>query len=187
MRSGSLSASGSGSGSGLAPPPPKILSNLSLRAACSSIIWISSNCDSGLSFAGADSGSGLSFSGSGTGSVLNRPFLGSAYGSLSGSPSGSGSGEEPSALRVHGPTSFSGVPKYFRCSSSLTILGTMHHHGSMRKLKMDLGSLLAKGAGAGTIRQRNTVEQSISRSILKLEKLEDLHDRLLLCDRDPSL
>ena len=41
---------------------------------------------------------------------------------------------------------------------------------------MDLGSLLAKGAGAGTIRQRNTVEQSISRSILKLEKLEDLHE-----------
>ena len=69
----------------------------------------------------------------------------------------------------------------------LTILGTRHHQGSMRKLKMDLGSLLAKGAGAGTIRQRNTVEQSISRSILKLEKLEDLHDRLLLCDRDPSL
>ena len=41
---------------------------------------------------------------------------------------------------------------------------------------MDLGSLLAKGAGAGTIRQRNTVEKSISRSILKLEKLEDLHE-----------
>ena len=58
----------------------------------------------------------------------------------------------------------------------LTILGTRHHQGSMRKLKMDLGSVLAKGAGAGTIKQRNTVEQSTSRSILKLEEqLEDLH------------
>ena len=57
----------------------------------------------------------------------------------------------------------------------LTILGTRHHQGSMRKLKMDLGSLLAKGAGAGTIRQRKTVEKSTRRSILKLEKLENLH------------
>ena len=45
---------------------------------------------------------------------------------------------------------------------------------------MDLGSLLAKGAGAGTIRQRKTVEQSIRRSILKPEKLENLHDWLTL-------
>jgi len=41
---------------------------------------------------------------------------------------------------------------------------------------MDLGSLFAKGAGAGTMRQRKIVEQRIGRSILKLPKLEDLHD-----------
>ena len=57
----------------------------------------------------------------------------------------------------------------------------------MRKLKMDLGSLLAKGAGAGTIRQRKTVEQSIRRSILKLEKLEDLHDWLTLVHSRPGI
>ena len=89
-------------------------------------------------------------SGSGTGSVLNRPFLGSAsgsgsaagrllgflgsgsaYGSLSGSPSGSGSGEEPSALSEHGPTSFSAVPKYFRCKSSLKMIYFEQSEGGM--------------------------------------------------------
>ena len=52
---------------------------------------------------------------------------------------------------------------------------------------MDLGSLLAKGAGAGTIRQRKTVEKSIRRSILKLEKLENLHDWLTLVHSRPGI
>ena len=43
--------------------------------------------------------------------------------------------------RVHGPFSLRGLKVNLRWRNSLMILGTLHHQGSMRGLKMDLGRM----------------------------------------------
>merc|ERR1719309_240 len=123
-------------------------------------------------FRATDSGSGSAAGGP------VRPLLGTISGSASGSgstsgrgsPSGVGSAEEEGGgAVVHSPGSTRSLPKAFKWRSCLTTLGTLHHQGSMRKLKKDLGSSLAKGAGVGTMRQSKIVEQRIILPILSYD------------------
>jgi len=70
---------------------------------------------------------------------------------------------------VQGPLSFRGEKVNFRCRYSLTILGTLHHQGSITGLRKALGSPGGKGAKQPTTSRSTKLATKTVLSILTLE------------------